>query len=242
MENPENSSKVPGGGSGEGPAPRGRPRSETARRAVLEAALELCQRDGYQELTMKGIADEAGVGRQTVYRWWPSKQDVLIEVLGELPHRTPDRLFPDTGGVRGDVEELLAYTFELTRGVTGRAIVGLMADAQGDAELSRRLQESVIGPRREVLRQILERGVRRGELSEGADASLDLAVDFAFGVMWYRLLSRHAPVDDELAADLAAALEKLLSADGDEGARGEGAGGEGVGVKSRGVGRRRGRE
>ncbi|MEU4346561.1 TetR-like C-terminal domain-containing protein [Streptomyces sp. NPDC023838] len=65
-----------------------------------------------------------------------------------------------------------------------------------------------------MLRQILERGVRRGELSESAEASLDLAVDFAFGVMWYRLLSRHAPVDDDLAADLAAALEKLLSGDG----------------------------
>ncbi|MFG2146707.1 TetR/AcrR family transcriptional regulator [Streptomyces sp. NPDC048696] len=216
MENRENSSKK----AGEGSAPRGRPRSETARRAVLDAALELCQRDGYQELTMKGIADVAGVGRQTVYRWWPTKQDVLMEVLVELPHRAPDRLFPDTGSVRHDVEELLRYTFQLTQGVTGRALVGLMADAQGDAELSRRLQESVIGPRREVLRRILERGVRRGELSETGGASLDLAVDFAFGVMWYRLLSRHAPVDDALAAELGMAVCKLLSADeGDRGRR-----------------------
>ncbi|MFF4188835.1 TetR/AcrR family transcriptional regulator [Streptomyces sp. NPDC001691] len=197
-------------GLADGAPPRGRPRSEAARRSVLDAALELCRRDGYQELTIKGIADEAQVGRQTVYRWWPTKQDVLLEVLTELPHRSPAQLFPDTGDVYRDVEELLGHTFRLTRGAVGRAVVGLMADAQADASLARRLQEEVIAPRRAALRDILERGVASGQLRPGGAASLDLAVDFAFGVMWYRLLSGHAPVNESLASEIATALGPLL--------------------------------
>ena len=127
---------------------RGRPRSETARRAVLDAALVLCQSDGYQALTMKGIAETAGVGRQTVYRWWPAKQDVLIDALRDLGLRKAEHLDPETGHTLRDVRTLLDATFTLTTALTGNALVGLMAEAQHDPELSRRLQATVIGPRR----------------------------------------------------------------------------------------------
>jgi AcrR family transcriptional regulator len=190
-------------------APRGRPRSETARRAVLDAALELCQRDGFQALTIKAIAETAGVGRQTVYRWWPTKEAVLLDALRDLGLREAVRLAPDSGDTLHDVENLLRTTFDLTHQLTGKAIVGLMAEAQHDPGLSARLQGTVIGPRRLALRGILARGVESGELSE-AKVPLDLAVDFAFGTMWYRLLSRHAPVDAELARQLTVAIREML--------------------------------
>jgi AcrR family transcriptional regulator len=188
---------------------RGRPRSETARRAVLDAALELCQSDGYQQLTMKGIAETAGVGRQTVYRWWPAKQDVLIDALRDLALRKAERLDPETGDTLRDVRTLLDATFTLTTALTGNALIGLMAEAQHDPELSHRLQSTVIGPRRQALRALLARGVADGSLSDGT-VSLDLAVDFAFGTMWYRLISRHAPVDSGLAEQITTALTTLL--------------------------------
>ncbi|WP_269856613.1 TetR/AcrR family transcriptional regulator [Streptomyces sp. RPT161] len=190
-------------------AARGRPRSETARRAVLDAALRLCQRDGYQALTIKGIAQAAGVGRQTVYRWWPTKEAVLLEALRDLVHRQSARLAPDTGDTLADVRTLLDTTFRLARELTGHALVGLMAQAQHDPDLSARLQGTVIGPRRAALRDVLARGVERGELSDG-EVPLDLAVDLAFGTMWYRLISHHAPVDDDLAAQLSRTLWRLL--------------------------------
>jgi AcrR family transcriptional regulator len=177
---------------------------------VLDAALELCQRDGFQALTIKGIAETAGVGRQTVYRWWPTKEAVLLDALRDIGLRESVRLEPDTGDTLRDVEILLTATFALTNRLTGKAIVGLMAEAQHDPALSARLQGTVIGPRRHALREILVRGVERGELSD-AEAPLDLAVDFAFGTMWYRLLSRHSPVDADLARQLTVALGKLLS-------------------------------
>ncbi|MDJ0341588.1 TetR/AcrR family transcriptional regulator [Streptomyces sp. H10-C2] len=194
-----------------GTSARGRPRSETARRAVLDAALELCQRDGYQALTIKGIAETAGVGRQTVYRWWPTKEAVLLDALRDLGLRSSEQLDPDSGDTLRDIETLLDATFSLTQRLTGKALVGLMAEAQHDPALSAKLQGTVIGPRREALRAVLARGVARGELGDGG-LSLDLAVDFAFGTMWYRLLSHHAPVDTRLAQELAGALGRMLRA------------------------------
>ena len=188
---------------------RGRPRSETARRAVLHAALQLCQSGGYQALTMKAIAETAGVGRQTVYRWWPAKQDVLLDALRDLGLRKAEHLDPDTGDTLFDVRTLLAATFQLTDLLTGKALVGLMAEAQHDPELSHRLQATVIGPRREALRAMLARGVARGELSDRT-VPLELAVDFAFGTMWYRLISKHAPVDTALAGQITTGLATML--------------------------------
>lgn len=189
-------------------AARGRPRSEDARRAVLDAALELCERDGYQALTIKSIADRARVGRQTVYRWWPDKQEILLEALVDLRNTKLAEL-PETGtDALRDVETVLCATFELTRTITGQALAGLLSDAQRDPGLSTRLQDLVIGPRRDALQAILRRGVGSGQLTEGVP--LDLVVDFAFGTMWYRLLHHHAPIDVVLAGQITAAIARLL--------------------------------
>ncbi|WP_067797904.1 TetR/AcrR family transcriptional regulator [Nocardia beijingensis] len=187
---------------------RGRPRSEETRRAILRAALELCERDGYQDLTIKAIADAAGAGRQTVYRWWPDKAAVLMEALAGLAEDPALRVPAESADVLAEVEGLLTVTYELTRKLTGQALVGLMADAQRDPALSERLQSTVIGPRRAALRTLLRRGVDSGEFA-GA-VPLDLVVDFAFGAMWYRLLSRHAPVDGALARDVTAGIAAML--------------------------------
>ncbi|QIS14861.1 TetR/AcrR family transcriptional regulator [Nocardia arthritidis] len=188
---------------------RGRPRSEDARRAILRAALDLCERDGYQGLTIKAIAEAAGVGRQTVYRWWPDKASVLLEALVDLA-KDQGALSPPQppSDVLAAVEELLATVYELARTNTGTALVGLMADAQSNAELAKRLRDSVLGPRRAVLRELLARGVETGELN--AAVSLDLVVDFAFGAMWYRLLGQHAPVHAALAREVTAAIGAML--------------------------------
>ncbi|MBF6073109.1 TetR/AcrR family transcriptional regulator [Nocardia beijingensis] len=187
---------------------RGRPRSEETRRAILRAALELCERDGYQDLTIKAIADAAGAGRQTVYRWWPDKASVLMEALAGLAEDPALRVPAESTDVLAAVEGLLTVTYELTRKLTGQALVGLMADAQRDPALSERLQSTVIGPRRAALRTLLRRGVDSGEFA-GA-VPLDLVVDFAFGAMWYRLLSRHAPVDGALAREVTAGIAAML--------------------------------
>ena len=170
---------------------------------------ELSQWPTPGRLTIKAIATEAGVGRQTVYRWWPDKAEILMEALVELAESLDLREPIDSGDTLSDVRALLSITYSLTQSITGQAIVGLMSDAQADPALSVKLQGNVIGPRRDALREILRRGVDRGEVS--AAVSLDLVVDFAFGAMWYRLSSRHAPVNEELADKVADVVARLLA-------------------------------
>ena len=185
---------------------RGRPRSEQARLSVLEAALRLCLRDGYTDVTIKGIADEAGVGRQTVYRWWPTKGEVLLEALTDLAARRTTDDAP-TGDVLADLARFLRATFELADGVVGRAMVGVMAEAQENPELARRLS-TLIDVRRQALRALLANGVAAGRFRELVP--LDLVVDLVFGAMWYRMLNRHGPIDDALAESLVDVVRRLL--------------------------------
>lgn len=170
------------------------------------SALRLCERDGYQQVTIKAIAD---VGRQTVYRWWPDKAQVLLDALIDLRERELSKRVWETDDPLRDVRNLLEVTFALTREITGKALVGLLAAAQDDPELSRRLQETVISPRRDALRAVLQRGVGAGVFKESVP--LPLVVDFAFGTMWYRMLHGHAPVDAALAGEITDAVALLLA-------------------------------
>ena len=183
----------------------GRPRSEPARRAVLDAALRLVRRDGYQAVTIKGIAAEAGVGRQTIYRWWNSKAEVLLEAIIELarPIAQPE---PTDDPVH-DLRRTLRGSFRLSP-VAGPIISGLMADATNDPAFLDRLQRELLARRRALVRETLERAQRDGLV--GAGASLDLVTDMIWGTMWYRVLSRHAPVDEALADELTEAVLRLL--------------------------------
>jgi AcrR family transcriptional regulator len=183
----------------------GRPRSEPARRAVLDAALRLVRRDGYQAVTIKAIAAEAGVGRQTIYRWWNSKAEVLLEAIIELarPIAQPE---PTDDPVH-DLRRTLRGSFRLSP-VAGPIISGLMADATNDPAFLDRLQRELLARRRALVRETLERAQRDGLV--GAGASLDLVTDMIWGTMWYRVLSRHAPVDEALADEVTEAVLRLL--------------------------------
>lgn len=183
----------------------GRPRSETARRAILDAGLRLAVRDGYQAVTIKGIAQEAGVGRQTIYRWWTTKAAVLLEAVCELA-ATAGRP-PLTGDAEEDLRALLRATYVLA-GMVGPTIAGLMAESTHDPGFAAELQRELLAPRRELVRRILEAGKRDRQLGDGA--GLDLVVDMVWGTMWYRILSGHNPVEPALADEITDAVVRFL--------------------------------
>jgi AcrR family transcriptional regulator len=180
----------------------GRRRNEEARQAILDAALRLLMTPGSGPLTVDVIAREAGVGKQTIYRWWPSKGAVLLEALTDWG----DALVPspDTGSLRDDLIDFLRSTFhragEPSTGALLRTLTGEAARDPHTAELLRQFTEA----RRGALHAIVERGRQRGELA--ADADLDLLVDQAYGLFWYRFLLGHAPLTDEIADRLADSL------------------------------------
>lgn len=181
----------------------GRRRNEAARLAILRAVARAVEEGAtLDQLTIDRIAAGAGVGRQTIYRWWPSKGAVLAEAMAETAQRLAPR--PDTGSLRDDLRRFLTATFE----VAGREpAVGLLrsvaAEAQRDPGTAAALAEFARARRAELV-AILEAARDRGEVHGGADA--ELLAEQAFGVLWYRVAVSGEPVDPELAQRLAAAL------------------------------------
>jgi AcrR family transcriptional regulator len=185
------------------PARRGRKRSEQSRLAILEAAFELTAEVGYAGLTIEGIAARSGAGKQTVYRWWPSKADVLLEALATKA----DLHVPvsDQGSYAADLRAFLEASFALTRQrPVADALRALMAQAQIDAHFGERFRALFLLRRREALEVILDRARARGDLPPGLPPGT--VADIVFGVIWYRLLATRQPLDHELADELVTTL------------------------------------
>ncbi|MEV6100999.1 TetR/AcrR family transcriptional regulator [Nocardia sp. NPDC051981] len=176
----------------------GRRRNEATRQAILDASLRLLGESDGAPVTIDAIARAAGVGKQTVYRWWPSKGAVLLDALTERSAlEVPP---PDSGSLRTDLRTLMEATFRgAQRSSTAPALRTLVREAAHDPHLAELLR-TFTAQRRAAVRAVLERGRLRGELP--ADADLDLLVDQFYGVFWYRFILGHAPLDDTLAERL----------------------------------------
>ncbi|MFB4295676.1 TetR/AcrR family transcriptional regulator [Actinomadura sp. NTSP31] len=186
----------------------GRRRNEAARRAILDVAVDLLARDDGAPVTIDSLAAAAGVGKQTIYRWWPSKGAVLLEAMAE--RAGADIPVPDTGTLRGDLEAFLTATFRgAGQRLTASVLRNTMAEAQRDPH-AREHMRTFVESRRRVLSGLLERARDRGEIADGAD--LALMVDQVYGVLWYRVLVGHEPLGDAQAADLARALSDQAAA------------------------------
>jgi AcrR family transcriptional regulator len=181
----------------------GRKRSEQSRLAILAATLELVAEAGYGALTIEGIAARSGVGKQTIYRWWPSKADVLLDALAtKADLQIP---IPDEGSFRADLTRFLGRTFELgDKSPVADTLRALMAQAQIDPEFGKRFREDFLFRRRDALGRIVDRARERGELPAGVGSGT--VIDVVFGTLWYRLLATREPVGRGLAGELVALL------------------------------------
>lgn len=181
----------------------GRKRSEASRLAILAAALELLAEVGYAGLTIEGIAARSGTGKQTVYRWWPSKADVLLDAL--MTKAEMHIPIPDEGSYAADLRGFLTASFTLGRDPRVIDIQrALMAHAQIDQEFGRRFRTEALQHRRDALTVILDRAGARGDLPPGL--SPGTVADIVFGVIWYRVLATHQPLDRALVDELVTTL------------------------------------
>jgi AcrR family transcriptional regulator len=172
----------------------GRPRSESARRATLGAITELIGRDGYGRVTMESIARRAGVSKQTVYRWWPTKAAILLEALNEgAAAISPLR---DTGSFETDLRSFVRSTVAGARS-NARLLAALMAEAQFDEGLAEAFRAGFLARRRQILRELLERGRQRGALAGTADT--EFLVELVFATLWYRILAQNRPLNRAFA-------------------------------------------
>jgi AcrR family transcriptional regulator len=184
---------------------RGRRRSERSHEAILAATQELLVERGYRELTIEGIAARAGVGKQTIYRWWPSKAALVLEayLVGQKAVPPPQEHTTTPEDIRGLLGWLIAVLAEPTG---GHVVAGLVGDLQHDPVLAEGFHRNVVPARREAMLAALERGRQRGEIR--ADADLELAVDVLHGAVFYRLLLSGEPLDAPFAESL---VEQVLT-------------------------------
>ncbi|WP_432824672.1 TetR/AcrR family transcriptional regulator [Dactylosporangium sp. CA-092794] len=190
------------------PAPGrpGRRRSEDTRLAILAAAIGLVGEVGYAGLTIEGIAARSGAGKQTVYRWWPSKADVLLDALAtKADLHIP---IPDEGSYAADLRAFLAASFRLGRDRrVPDALRALMAHAQIDAEFGDRFRAAFLQRRRDALAIVVERARARGDLPPRL--SPGTVADIVFGVIWYRILATREPANDHVIDELVQTLTAM---------------------------------
>ena len=159
---------------------------------MLEAADDLLVERGYAAVTMEGIAARAGVAKQTIYRWWPSKFDVLMDTF--LQDAEGALQIPDTGTTAGDLRQHLHQLARfLTGSAAGKVMLALIGQAQHDEEVAMVFRQRYLDERRALDKAILERGVARGEIR--ADTDLDLSIDMLYGPVYHRVLLTGLPVD-----------------------------------------------
>ncbi len=180
--------------------PPGRPRSERVHSAILEATAELLGRSGYAALTIDGVAERAGVARQTIYRRWSSKLALVIELLDQLSESAP---LPDTGSIHSDIAALYRRYATNIPSAGGPIIPALIAESLYNDELAGIVRTYIMARRRQAM-SMFDRAVARGEIEPDTDP--ELLVDMISGFSWYRKLIAGIPIADDDAERMATLL------------------------------------
>lgn len=186
---------------------RGRPRNAEVDRAVLAAAVDLLAEHGFGQLTVEAVASRAGVGRPTVYRRWPTKEDLAVHAL---IHSVPPLTAPDTGDAVGDLCELaVGFVTELSNSPLGSVVLGVHAECGRRPELGNPLREHYLQPRDAVITDLVERGRREGAIRP--DIPADTVRDLVFGPLIYRWLITGEPVDRATAELLVSTARRAVA-------------------------------
>jgi AcrR family transcriptional regulator len=175
----------------------GRPRSTEADRAILDAARAALVELGWGGLSMADVAARAGVAKTTLYRRWPSKNELVLDAVADLLGEIE---LPDLGSLRADLTCVVRRFAELLeRPETQTALMAIVAESTRDPALRRRVRTAIVEPQRRLVVLGRQRAQARGELpADAADPAptIDLIFDVVAGAVVHRTLVSGEPVDD----------------------------------------------
>ncbi|MFD3516395.1 TetR/AcrR family transcriptional regulator [Streptomyces sp. NPDC058657] len=192
-------------------------RSERARQAVLEAADDLLVEKGFAGVTIEGIAARAGVAKQTVYRWWKTRTDILLDAF--LQDAAEALTPPDHGDLASDLRaHLRQLAMFLTRSDAGAVFKALIGHAQHDPAFAAALRSGYLDEQCRRDRLPLERAVERGQLTPGLDIAAEM--DQLVGPVYHRVLMTAEPVDQAFTDRLVEAFLHRADVTDDAGERG----------------------
>ncbi|WP_423753786.1 TetR/AcrR family transcriptional regulator [Bacillus cereus] len=176
---------------------RGRPRNIETQKAILSASYELLLESGFKAVTVDKIAERAKVSKATIYKWWPNKAAVVMDGFLSAAARLP---VPDTGSALNDILTHATSLANFLISREGTIINELVGEGQFDSKLAEEYRARYFQPRRLQAKQLLEKGMKRGELKENLD--VELSIDLIYGPIFYRLLVTGEKLDDSYVHDL----------------------------------------
>ena len=186
----------------------GRPRSVESRDSILEASRKLLLHTSVRDVSIEGIAKRAGVGKTTIYRWWPNKIAVVLDSILEKDVPVIDIV---SGG---SAEDMLVRTLErflkFMRGRTGQIVAGIFAEAQGNEEMLEVFQRHFMMNNIEILSNIVDQGKASGAFRASIDT--EMVVNMIFGTVFYRLMTKNQSLNPEFADHLVMEALKLVKA------------------------------
>ena len=155
--------------------------------AILRSTLKLLGENGFSDLTIEAVAAHAGVGKATVYRWWPNKAALIADAFASSTSRNLH--FPDTGSVYTDLSRQMRQVVKIFRSRRGRIVSAMVGGGQSDRNLIAAFRERFLWPRRQEAYATLRQAIQRGELRK--DVDMDLLLDSLYGPIYMRFLIRH---------------------------------------------------
>ena len=173
----------------------GRPRSERARLDILEAAYKLVKGKGFHAVGSHEIASTAGVSSATLYRWWGSKEEILLDACFE--HMKPVLAVSGSGSALTRLRRYVLYVAEFLASDDGAVMARLVTGIHDDTKLQRVFLERYVMPRRQMQRRFIREAIASGELKRGTD--VELLIDALNGPMFFRWLQAHAPLERSFA-------------------------------------------
>lgn len=168
---------------------------------MLDAVLTLAAEHDASAITMDAIARRAGVSKDTLYRWWRSRTEVVLEALAERGQETI--AVRDRGSLQADLAAFLRATAASATPTTQRLLRSIASEAARDGDTAVVARERFVDLRRSALRAVLSRAVERGELD---GTRIELLIDLIYGSLWYRVVFAIGPVDDAWADGVVQAL------------------------------------
>jgi AcrR family transcriptional regulator len=174
----------------------GRPRSEASRGAILDATRRLMTHTSIRDLSIEAIAKKAGVGKTTIYRWWPNKVAVVIEAYAD--QMDMHMLTAGNESARAALIRQIERFIRQLRGKNGRIVADLLAEAQSDVRVLEQFNRFYMDSRRAALHQTIAQGQKSGDLSENMNTAT--AADMVLGTVILRLMSGEDAIDEAFAA------------------------------------------
>ena len=171
----------------------GRPRSERAKQASLDAACDLFEEGGYPAATIEAISARSGVAKSTIYRWWPNRAALVVDLLLQISEEVaPPPSGPDPLRALRTEMGLVA---EAGDALPGKMLLSLLGEAQRDPEVRTALQRGLFQPRRRATAEVIRQAQKQGSIRSAVPPLF--AVDLFFGPLFYRMFIRQEPASKD---------------------------------------------